>query len=270
MISTTFAVLTDQAYFEKAKRTIEDLRSAGQWTGDIVLVAVGFTPSQNYIDYNRLTVMRVEPIDKSLLIKQLKEHPIKSMDDNRTFGKLTQWDKFYIFHEYFKNWKRVIYVDAGLRIFNPVHPLLDIEYQGSIVAPDDCGPYDNGNRFIVQLDLEANFQVNDRLIDNFGIDLFSEHYFLNCFWIYDTDILNKFTMQDLIDLMNLYPICRTNEMSIMNLLLNFKLGLWTPLPHKAENGKYNFGWSELNYRERPTWREFIAIKYPVTINFKNE
>jgi len=101
----------------------------------------------------------------------------------------------------------------------------------------------------------------ETLINEFGEKILDSPYFLNCIWLYDTDILQVFKKQDIMETMNKYYLCKTNEMGIMNLLLNFKHGLWQPFPWKAENGKYLFDWSDYN---RPGSKpdEYCFLKYP--------
>ena len=66
-MKTVVVTLTDQAYFHKAKRTILDIRSRGEWTGDLVLITVGFDAPPNFLDYYRIIGKRVEHLDTSHL-----------------------------------------------------------------------------------------------------------------------------------------------------------------------------------------------------------
>jgi len=262
-MSTAFVTLCDQAYFSKALRTIEDLRTNGQWQGDLVLVAVDFDPPVAALTPFRVLVRRVEHIATDALVRALKENPIRAMADNRHFGKLTQWDKLQVFGPFFKAWKRICFLDAGLRVFNEVAPLLELPYENALLAPDDSDPYDNGNRLGCQLDLTANPPVTHALLTAFGNDLASSRYFLNCIFVFDTALLNLCGQDDLAATMNTYPISLTNEMGIMNLLFTVKHRVWKPFPQKTASGKYLFGWCELNYRERPPPSAFHFLKYPL-------
>ena len=47
------------------------------------------------------------------------------MPDNRHFGKLVQWDKLQVFDPWIRQWERVIYLDAGVRVLDSVVALLD-------------------------------------------------------------------------------------------------------------------------------------------------
>jgi hypothetical protein len=220
------------------------------------------------------------------------------MDDNRHYGKVYQWDKFYIFSEFFKQWKRVVFLDAGIRILDSVEYLLGLPYKGKFLSPDDSDPYDNGNRLKIQFDWDANPVANNKLIEDFGIDWFSSKYFLNCIFLFDTSLLQKNTVEEMKEMMMKYPISLCNEMGIMNLYWTVKHKVWEAFPQRTagcqnegysaampkvpnlsnnavantkvslnselDNSKYLFGWSELNYRERPTWQQFCFLKYSST------
>ena len=53
----------------------------------------------------------------------------------------------------------------------------------------------------------------------------------------DTNILNLCNKSQMIEAMNKYTLCKTNEMGIMNLLLTFKYNLWEPFPFKINDKK---------------------------------
>ena len=261
--TTVVALVTDINYFHKALKTIEQLRGPGGWQEDVVLLAVDFDPNPLAIQPLNVQVRRVQHIDTTKLVEAYKTHPLKS-SDNRHTGKLIQWDKLQVFSDFFGKWDRVVYFDAGLHIFDTIQPLLDLPWRGKFLAPDDSNPYDNGNRFQCQVQLSANSEVAMTFLEDWSSKLLDEHYFLNCLWVYDTALLSQVSMEEMIDAMNKYPICGTNEMTILNLFFTFKLKVWTPLPQRVANDKYLFGWCEYNYRERPTWRDFHFLKYPVT------
>jgi len=259
---SVFVTLCDEKYYPKALMTIDDLRHRGRWYGHIVLICVDFEPSAKVMAEYSVVVRRVKHINTDGLVGELKANPIRPQADNRHFGKLYQWDKFHVFDDFFRAWGRVVFLDAGMRCFNSVAPLLDLPYEGRLLAPDDSDPYDNGNRFKVQLDLLANPAVTKRVLDDFSPAILGARYFLNCMFVYDTALQSQVSFKEMETAMNMYPICMCNEMGIMNLLFTFKLNVWTPLPQRALD-KYLFGWSETNYHEKPTWRDFCFVKYPV-------
>ena len=143
------------------------------------------------------------------------------------------------------------------------------------MAPDDAPMYDNDKRFKCMLELTANPLAAEELFKEYSKDILDGRYFLNCIWVYDTALLNMCNMTEMIDTMNKYPICRCNEMSIMNLLFTFKYKVWQPFPEFVEKSgleKRLFGWIEYdrNYGSNRTWRDFCFMKYPCSINMECE
>jgi lipopolysaccharide biosynthesis glycosyltransferase len=272
-MKTVVVTLTDQNYFHKCKRTILDIRSRGEWTGDLVLITVGFDAPPNFLDYYNITQKRVEHLDCSAILEAYRLNPIRPTCDNREFAKLTQWDKFYVFDHYFAQWQKVIFLDAGLRVVDKIQYLADLPCENVIMAPDDAPSYDNEKRFGGIIETDRNPEVVSQLFTEYPQEILQERYFLNCIWMYDTALLKTITMKELVDAMNTYPICRCNEMTIMNLIFTFKYKVWKPFPEfvPPDGTKRLFGWTEWDRDYGYTsWRTFCFLKYPTTINFDCE
>ena len=135
------------------------------------------------------------------------------------------------------------------------------------MAPKD-GKSTDIQKFNCQISYD-NLELIETMKNEYGSHILDSEYMLNCIWIYDTFILNLCDKKQLIEAMNKYTFCKTNEMGIMNLLYNFKYNLWESFPVKASNEKFLFDWCELNQNYYTTWREYCYIKYPVTIHFED-
>ena len=269
---TVVVTLTDKDYYPRAKRTIIDIRTRGQWTGDIVLVTIGFHASQNFLDFYQVTEKQFEPISTTYLLEQYRKYPLQTVSDNRHLNKVAQWNKFYLFDEWFTQWRRIIFMDAGLRVFDSIQYLLELPFEGKLYAPDDLPKYNTQEGFGRIMELPANPPATEKLFQEYSKDIVQQRYFLNCIWVYDSSLLSQCSKKDLLDAMNEYPICRCNEMTTMNLLFTFKHKVWEPFPEFASNGKRLFGWTEhdRDYGPFTTWRDFCFIKYPSTIQFDCE
>jgi hypothetical protein len=260
---TAFVIVTDIQYFNKAKRTIIDLRSRGKWIGDIVLITIDFSLNKNFQDFYNIIEVKFPQIDKTIILNKIGNNGFDN-SDKREINKLNQWEKLHVFDDYFMKWSRIIFLDAGLRVLDDVKHLLELDYKGKILAPKDGKSYEN-QTFNCQLSFD-NTDLIKKIKTDFGENILHEIYFLNCIWIYDTNILHLCDKNQLIDAMNTYTLCRTNEMGIMNLLFHFKYNLWEQFPFKLNSGKILFDWCELN-NPNTNWRDYCYIKYPVTISF---
>ena len=263
--NTVFVLVTDLSYFNKAKRTILDLRTKGNWSGPIVLITIDFHLNENFKQFYNVSEVQFDKIDKTNLLSKIDSNGF-SNSDNRELTKLNQWEKLHVFDNYFTKWQRVVFLDAGLRVLDDVKYLLELDYKCKILAPID-GKHDKHDDFNCQLSYD-NLELIEKVKTDFGEDILKKTYFLNCIWIYDTEILKLCNKNQLIEAMNEYTLCRTNEMGIMNLLFTFKYHLWEPFPFKTVNGKFLFDWCELN-NPNTNWTNYCYIKYPVTITFED-
>jgi hypothetical protein len=266
MSNTAFVLVTDRQYFHKANVTINDLRTVGKWRGELVLITIDFDLDEQYKLDNNIIEQKFPCIDKTNLLQKIGPTGFEN-SDKRELYKLNQWEKLHVFDNYFLNWERIVFLDAGLRVLDDVKCILDLDYKNKILAPIDSKqiiirPTDI---FRCQLD-HNNVEVINLIKHDFGEDIFEKNYMLNCMWIYDTNILHICNKEQLIEAMNTYTACRTNEMGIMNLLFHFKYKLWTRLPPVASNGKFLFEWCELNNNFHTTWRNYCFLKYPVSIS----
>lgn len=274
--STAFVLVSDYGYFSKAKKTIIDLRTVGKWEGDIVLVTIDFNLNKNFSDFYNVQEKKFPTINqKHDLCSFLNYSPFLDTIDGREISKLNQWEKLHVFDEYFKKWKRIVFLDAGLRVLHNVHDsILKLDYRNSFLAPDDGGNYVNlpnpDKLFKTQVSHTYYKRLHDSLNSFGGKDILEESYFLNCIWVYDTSILDICSKQEMVDGILLHPICKTNEMTMMNLFIHFKHRLWKRFPVRVdETSKILFEWSEFNNPQESTWRDYCFIKYPHSITFED-
>jgi hypothetical protein len=263
-ITTVFVLVTDVLYFNKACVTIKDLKTIGNWHGDIVLITIDFELEESYKSSQNIIEKKFPLIDKTDLLNEIGPNGF-SNSDKREIYKLNQWEKLHVFDDYFLQWDRVVFLDAGLRVLDDVKFLLEFDYNNSILAPNDASPNFKSDQIFknqVSFDNEEKIQI---VKHDFGEHIFESQHMLNCIWVYDTSILKICNKQQLIDAMNKYTLCKTNEMGIMNLMFHFKYNLWKEFPLKASNGKYLFEWCELNHNFPTTWTDYCFIKYPLTI-----
>jgi hypothetical protein len=266
MSTTAFVLVTDSNYFYKASVTVNDLRTVGKWFGDLVLITIDFNLDERYKIDNNIIEQKFSYIDKTNLLQKIGPNGFEN-SDKRELHKLNQWEKLHAFDDYFLKWDRVVFLDAGLRVLDDVKYILELDCKNKILAPIDgkqltATPND---KFAFQLDHNDADKIAN-VINDFGENIFEQRHMLNCMWVYDTRILNICNKDQLIEAMNKYPICRTNEMGIMNLLFHFKYKLWERFPPIASNGKFLFEWCELNNNFHTTWQNYCFLKYPVTMS----
>ena len=227
------------------------------------MITVNFTPNDPFMEEYSVINYTVQHIPTDSLVETIKEYPFYEPNDKRQLHKLIQWDKLHVFSTFFKKWSRVVFLDAGIHIFNDVNSFVELDCMNSIVAPDDSDPYDNGLRFHQQVDLSRNTNVVIDFINTFRTESLSKRYFLNCIFMFDTSLIEEATFDELVNLMNRFPICRCNEMTLMNMYFTLQKNVWKPFPMLLGD-KYIFTFCENSYKNIPHCSNFIFIKYPVT------
>jgi len=266
--STIFVLITDENYFHKAKVTINDLRTLGNWHDKIVLITIDFNLDNDYKLFSNITEVKFPLIDKTILLNKIGPEGF-SNSDKREINKLNQWEKLHVFDDYFLKWDRVVFLDAGLRVLEDVKYLLELDYKGHILAQNDAAPYFQADKIFKHQLSYDNSETIDLIKNDFGEDIFNSQHMLNCMWVYDTSILKICNKTQLIEAMNKYTACKTNEMGIMNLLFHFKYHMWKEFPLKASNSKFLFEWCELNHPFHTTWKDYCFIKYSCQIFLNN-
>lgn len=251
-------ILSNEKHAERAMSTIRMLRDAGQWSGDVVWLAVDYEPSIGFINEYRLEVLRRKMIDMTWLWDLRQKYPFADTD-GREKHKLIQFSKWWVFDPFFKKWDSLLYLDAGMHISRPVQTIFSIPHKRLFVAPDDRFPFnDPAKNFRCQFSsvMSAEYRNLEEYCANISSDLLDRGgYFLNCIWLMDTVLITDDTIHDLIHLAHRFPISKTNEMAIMNLYFYNK---WQPLPESID-GQYIFDWTERFGRGT---KDYICLKYP--------
>ena len=247
--TTVIALCANMQYFEKALKTIEEIRSIGKYNGDIV-----FFYNEEFINKDKLNLLKQKYnvilqefplIDSINIIEFLNLNPNSRFEKLR--NKMIQYHKFYIFDTYFKNWDTVLYVDSGIKIFNSIDRILKIETDDYLLAHSDSFP-EYVNKLDSQFDLNNNY-FND-LKNNYNL---YDDYFQSTILLFKTGIIKNDTVLRLIELMNTYPI-GDGDQAYMNL---YFINNWKPIPIKDEVGFLYDWWKRDNNKET----DYVMLKY---------
>jgi hypothetical protein len=280
---TVVVIVTDIGYFPRAETTIRDIRGRGKWNHDLVVISVGFELPQEFKDLYMIQEKKFAQIDLTRLFEKLGSRGFDDTD-HREFNKKTQWEKLHVFDNWFAQWERVIYFDAGFRIVDRVDFLLERDSQGVIIAPNDAGFPDGDrgpktdSRFRRLVYPKADLETMIQLYEEFGkteadADFMDAEYFCNCIWIYDTAILsynltesNDGLKSYMIEVANRFPLWVSNEMGVMNAVLNVKMGIWREMESRNLANKYMYAWTETTLKSHHTsWQDYCYIKYAISL-----
>lgn len=226
-MSLCIVFFCNSKYFPKFKQTLHQLRNAGEYKGEIVL-AIGddlLDKQESIQNEYDVTVKHFPDIvfnDKFLsYFNTIKR-------DGLWRNKIFQYHKFYLFDEYFKQWKYIFYLDCGVKIFRPIQTIIDSKSENTMLARNDpWGPFINKWSLATQFDMECDvFPPMNQL---FHLDTI-KNYFQTTIMLFDTQIIESTTFQDLNDLANKYPCSITNDQAIIALYYICINPKWKELP----------------------------------------
>lgn len=246
-------LMCNKPYLEKAKNTIKQLRDVGKYQDDIVLLIGNDLKDENILIDN-VIIKYFPDIDRSAIVEILKKKPIF---DGREVNKIFQWHKIHIFDTYFKRWKKCLYIDSGMHIFNPIHKIMDLDCKDKLVAHSDSYPTFEW-KLKIQFDSIQFPELYKELCSIYNLEI---DYFQSGILLYDTNIIDENTKKDLLDLSNKFINSKTNEQGIMNIYFNCIKKIWEPVKIKDDETYYYDYWERNNLR----YSNYIMLKYPKTI-----
>lgn len=251
MSDNCIILMCNQPYLNKARNTIKQLREIGKYQDDIVLL-VGDDLKELIVD--DVIVKYFPNIDRSSIIEILKYKPISS--DGREFIKPFQWHKVHIFDTYFKKWKKCLYIDAGMHIFNPIDKIMNLDCTNKLLAHSDAYPTFEW-KLKVQFNESQFPELYKELCSTYDLEI---DYFQSGILLYDTNIIEHNTKDELLSLSNKYINSRTNEQGIMNIYFNCIKKIWEPVKIN-DNDTYYYDYWE---RDNLQYFNYIMLKYPKT------
>lgn len=251
---TCVVLVTNRSHVQRCFLTIWQLRWFGKYRGDIVIV-VG-DDLKAAVPAMARSALKVRPVffpelDRSEAIKRLKSAPNTS---EVVFTKPFQFHKVHIFDTFFTQWKSVLYVDTKMRVFNPIHPLLNLDCDDSLIAHSDAYP-----DYTRTLESQFNTQDFPELAEEADqlVPLDSD-YFQTGMMLFDTAIISQATVQEIAELSQKFINSNSNEQGIINLWAQSR-NLWVKLPTSASEGKLLYDYWE---RAPHTPADYLLLKYP--------
>lgn len=216
--SECVCVVADFKYlYKNFGRFYNQLREIGKFKGDIVVIT-RFKIFKIFIKHlnkkNSVYLLTFKKIkfDKAAedILANLNSYP------NRHLTKNFQWHKLYLFHNSLKKWDRVFYLDINMTIHDNINPILNIKPNNQIFAR--CDGYPD-----YKWKLNSQFDQKHKLFNslNNSFDLETNKYFQTGVLYFDTKLIDHKMLDNLINLVNKYPISITNEQGILNIYFLF-------------------------------------------------
>ena len=239
---------------------IKNLRIEGNYSGPLIVIT-------NFFASKFLFKIIFQNKDKNLKFLKFKKtkfnkftvKKLKNLETgnqpNRHLTKRFQWEKFNLFDPKLKNWDYIFYLDINMTIHHDINPIFSEIPDGVLFAKADRYPnYDK--TLASQFDqTKPDFK---KLHKEF--DLSSEKYFQTGVLFFDTNLIEKNTKYNLIELSERFPITLTNEQAIMNLYFANILNCYVELPEESDGFINYFYWKIENKNIRITKQNTVQNK----------
>ena len=252
--STCVVLMCNKPFFGKFIKTCEQLRTIGNYSGDICLVIgddLNGDPLLNdkFIIDNNIIVKHFPNIRFTLDFTRVNN---QIRGDGRNITKKFQWNKMHIFNVYFKKWNYIFYLYVGMTIFSDISPIINQRKKGVLLAHSDAYP-----TYEWKLHTQFDPSITDyfyKLNKKYKLDI---DYFQTTILLYDTAIIETDTFDKLYKLSLQYPISKTNEQGIMALYFTNIVPLFEQINVGGEDGVHFY----YDYLSRNPECKYIMLKW---------
>ena len=117
-----------------------------------------------------------------------------------------------------------------MSIHKDINPILKSKPEGLLYANRDAN---DSHDWKLKNQFDTNHKKFNDLAEKYNLNI--SNYFQTGMLYFDTDIIDFHTKSELLDLIKLYPISRTNEQAIMNLYFIFNKNLYKQIPKTIDN-----------------------------------
>lgn len=242
-VNTAIVFVSNLAYFGNFNNSLTQLIKTGKYTGKIILLAADDLYNTDYLNNNEnIKLYNVEvlhfPDIKTIMSKTTVNNIIKHLGEG---GKKNyHWcfgcfNKFYLFHTYFKQYKYILYLDTGIKIYRPIWEMFNLVEKNTILAHHDDYPkyhYNLGAKF---RDIEP-YKTN--LKNDF--DLNTKEYFQTTAMLYDTAIIEDSTVNNIINIVDKYPISHNGDQEYISLYFHQVTKQMLQIPIKKTDNEYYY------------------------------
>jgi len=207
-------------YFGNFITTLIQLHDVGKYQGPVVLIAGDDLYNTDHLNNNpnikkyNVTVINFKNIEKTLneeTKNKIVEYYTAGGKKNYNWG-FGCFNKFYLFNKYFKQFKYILYLDTGVKIYRPIWDMFLLAKKGKILAHHDDFPKYHWS-------LSDKFRNIEPYISDLSkeFDIKTKHYFQTTIMLYDTSIINDDTFDNIIKLVEKYPMSQNGDQEYISL-----------------------------------------------------
>jgi len=250
MSSTCVVFVSDFNYLHKFVKTALTLRHEGRYEGDICLIVGDDLKDHPVFQEQIFQYLRIQVQHfPNFVIPDETLHTMATLDrPEHWFPKRFQYHKFHLFNPFFKQWRRIFYMDCGITIFGPIQPILECWQENKVLAHSDAYPtyeWKLHNQFV------GLSPYIDQLRERYNL---SVDYPQTTILLFDSNLIQETTEKELYQLMLQYPNSLSNDQGILALYFTNIRPLWKQIP--TGNEYINF----YDYMNRGDGKPYIMLK----------
>ena len=237
--------VSNKSYFSKFISTSTQLIKNGNYKGDICLIISDDLVNNQLLDCDIIK-------NNNIIIKKfnnIEVPPIKrecAVKKNKVDGCAM---KFHLFNTFFKKWKFIFYIDCGIKIMGDISPIINEAKENTLLAHSDSYPT---YKWKLSRQFSQKYMEYFTLLNN-NYDL-NIDYFQSTVLLYDTNIIEENTFNEIIDLYHKYPIGIWNDQPYLSLYFIHIKPYWKQIPLK-NNDTYFY-----DYLSRNKNNKYIMLK----------
>lgn len=197
-------IICDDNFVESATQTIKSIRLYWNYHWDIVILTTNLSEN-NILTFQSLWCeIRLQKIDN---IFNSSDYPD------------TVLLKYFLFSKFFKKWDKVLYLDADTLVVSDINNLF---LSKGFNAVYDCA-FSTLWTQIADIHIQEHIRLSVKYPEIEKCDLW-EKLFNVGFFVYDTNIINNSTLDELIQLNNVFDgLFKFPEQPILNIYFNGKI-----------------------------------------------
>lgn len=253
MSSLVVVFVCNLRYLDKFIETCNLLIYVGEYTGEIVLITGDDMPDLcDHHFFKKHPQILLHPCPDIVFNSEAMMLKTNTACDKKGF-KMFQYHKYHLFTEFFKRWNYVFYIDCGAKIYDSIDPILRTATPETLLAHSDAYPLYKW-KLSCQFREEMSQDIKREISGRWDLE---RDYFQSTIMLFDTNIIESDTFQDLCALTEKYPISGTNDQGILNLYFVCIKDKWRQIP-LGNDATYFY---DFNIRKND--KPYIMTKYYV-------
>ena len=245
-------LLTNDAYFNKMLHTLQGILNF-EYNTDIVVVI-----GDDLKDSDKLNHPTI--IQNNVIIKYFSDIKFSEEFDSKfhTLKRTSNWvqrkfqyHKFNIFNTFFKQWKFIFYIDSGATVLNSIDIMFNAKRSGKFCAHSDAYP---NNPWFLKRQFDDSVSFFSEMYDLYNLEI---DYPQTTVMLFDTELINEHTFNELYSLAERWPISLTNDQGIIALYFASIKNTW----EQIQLGDEKYWYYDFSIRDNKLDKPHIVVKY---------